>query len=106
MNNDPEQIFSQLSPCRTSNELRSQVLGAVGGELRALRQWRRQRRFGLATVAMVLLSVALNFWVNHTISRRIASLFGPPPISRQAAESANFIAKYTRFDNPDTSHEA
>jgi hypothetical protein len=95
MNNDPEQILAQLSPCRTSNELRSQVLDAIDAELRSVRQWRRQRRLGLATVAMVLLSVALNFWVNHTISQRIALLYGPLPVSRQAMESANFIAKYT-----------
>jgi hypothetical protein len=95
MNDNTEQLLAKLTPCRTANELRAQVLGAVGGELKALRQWRRQRRIGLATFAAVLFSVALNVWVEHSTSRRITSLFGPPPVCRQAMELANFIAPYT-----------
>jgi len=95
MNHDPEQLLAQLTPLRTSNELRSRVLSAVGGQLRESRRWRFQKRIGLFTVAMLIFSVGLNFWVNRTVSQRLAALFPPPSAPRQAVELAAFISKYT-----------
>jgi len=94
MNNDPEQLLTQLTPCRTSNQLRSQVLGAVAGQLHESQRWRLQRRIGLATLAMVILSAGLNIWVKQTVSQRLAALFPPPAAPRQAVELAAFISKY------------
>ncbi|MGA2797162.1 MAG: hypothetical protein ABSE63_06280 [Thermoguttaceae bacterium] len=95
MNNDPEQILSQIKPCGTDNHLRLQVLSAVDSRLRESRHWQLQKRIGLITLAMVIFGAGLNIWVDHDISRRIAALFPPPTPSRNAVELAAFVSKYT-----------
>ncbi|MGD0655393.1 MAG: hypothetical protein ABSA16_13710 [Thermoguttaceae bacterium] len=94
MNGDPEQILSQIKPCRTDNHLRLQILGAVDAQLRESRRWRLQKRIGLCTLTMLIFGVGLNFWVNQTVSQRLAALFPPPSAPRQAVELAAFISKY------------
>jgi hypothetical protein len=95
MNHDPEQILSQIKPCRTDSRLRLQVLGAVDAQLRESRHWRLQKRIGLCTLTMLIFGAGLNIWVDHNVSRRITALFPPPTPSRDAVEIAAFVSKYT-----------
>ena len=94
MNPDLEQLFAQLKPCPTAGQLRSKVLSAIDGQLRESRHWRMQKRIGLCTLAMLIFSVGLNFWVDQTVSQRLVALFPPPAAPRQAVELAAFISKY------------
>ena len=93
--NQVEQRLRGLTPRGTEPELRGQVLAAVGRELAADRVSRWRRSPGLAVAASLLLGVVLNVWVNKASDRRLARLYGPPPVPRQIAEVAEAVASVT-----------
>jgi hypothetical protein len=97
MNQDDhmEQRLCRLTPRRAAPELREQVLAAVGRGLSADLMSRWERRLGLAAAASVLLGVVLNVWANKTTDRRLARLYGPPPVPRQIAEIARAVQSVT-----------
>jgi hypothetical protein len=53
------------------------------------------RRAAMAVAASLLLGVALNVWVSRSSERRLAQLFGPPPVSREAMELAKAVEQVT-----------
>jgi hypothetical protein len=97
MNSDEhvEERLRRLTPRRAGPELREQVLAAVGRELSAHPVSRWERWLGLAVAASVLLGVVLNVWANKATDRRLARLYGPPPVPRQIAEVAEMVASVT-----------
>jgi hypothetical protein len=98
MNDDIERRLRQVTPRDASPELRPRVLAAVADQLQAstpLPSRRLRFRPAVAVAATLLASLALNYWVNDTIDRRLAIVLGPPPISRRAAEMADEIAAIT-----------
>ena len=95
MNDDIERRLRQVTPRGAPPELRSRVLAAVAGELHAVTHSRRTHRPGLAVAAALLAGLALNYWVNDTLDRRLAIVLGPPPVHRQAAEIAADVASIT-----------
>lgn len=90
-----EQRLRRVTPRGAGPELRGQVLAAVGRELAADRVGPWGRRLGLAVAASLLLGVVLNVWVNKASDRRLARLYGPPPVPRQIAEVAEAVASVT-----------
>jgi hypothetical protein len=95
MNDDIEQRLGHLTPRGPRAELRPQVLAAVAGQLQADRESRRFRRSALVVAASIVLGVALNIGLSRASDRRIAKLLGPPPLSKQALEIAEFVGKAT-----------
>jgi hypothetical protein len=97
MNDDIERMLRQVRPRAASPELRHRVLAAVAFELGADASLpsRLRRRPGLAVAAAVIASLALNYWVNDSLDRRLAIAFGPSPVDRQTAEIAADIASIT-----------
>ena len=103
MNDDVEQLLGRLTPRGVRAELRSEVLAAAMSALQAepsrLRESRAKspwlRRSALAVAASLLVGIAMNIWANEASKRRLARLFGPPPVSRRALEIANAIEGIT-----------
>ena len=123
MNDDIEQRLSHLTPRGLRPDLRGQVLGAVASELDSesrVGQAQRSpttsgdktcrmpdsvsrqpppspwlRRAALAVAASLLLGIGLNLWASQASERRLAQLFGPPPVSKAAMEIAQDIEKST-----------
>ncbi len=97
MNDEIERLLLQVTPPGAPPDLRARVLSAVGDELRLPAAARSRRRFrpGLAVAASLLASVALNYWVDAMLNRRLAVVLGPPPVRRQAAEIAADVASIT-----------
>lgn len=117
MSDDVEEQLGRLTPRGVRLELRSQVLGAVLAHLQtatrgteevvgkaesvcgvSLRQpppspW--LRRAAAAVAASLLVGIGLNVWVNKESARRLAELFGPPPISKGAMEIAEDVQTMT-----------
>ena len=90
MNDDIERRLRQVTPLGAPGELRSRVLAAVAGPLQASAPLpaRGSFRTVLVVAASLLASLALNFWVNDRLDRRLAmcSVRRPcanrPPTSR------------------------
>jgi hypothetical protein len=95
MNDDIEQLLDRLTPRGARPELRPQVLAAVAGRLQTDRESRRFRWSALAVAASIVLGVALNIGLSRASDRRLAQLFGPPPLSKQAMEIAEFVGQAT-----------
>ena len=103
MNDDIERLLDRLTPRGVRAELRVDVLAAVTGALQAepdrLCESRTNspwlRRSALVVAASLLVGVALNVWANETSKRRLARLFGPPPVSKRAMEIADAIEEIT-----------
>jgi hypothetical protein len=97
MNNDMERRLRQVRPRGASPELRPRVLAAVVNQLGAgtplPSSWRT--RPGLAVATALFASLALNYWVNDSLDRRLAVVLGPPPVDKQTAEIAADIASIT-----------
>ena len=93
--NHVEQRLRGLTPRGTEPEMRGQVLAAVGRELAAGRVPRWRRRPGLAVAASLFLAVAMNVWINTTVDRRMARLYGPPPVPRRIVDVAEAVASVT-----------
>jgi hypothetical protein len=53
------------------------------------------RRAAMAVAASLLLGIGLNVWASRASERRLAQLFGPPPISKRAMEIATDIETIT-----------
>jgi hypothetical protein len=53
------------------------------------------RRAATAVAASLLLGIGLNIWAAKASEQRLARLFGPPPISKQAMEIAKDVEKIT-----------
>jgi hypothetical protein len=100
MNIDPEELLGQLKPRRPGAELRGQVLSAAAGELQSLRQRRWMQRIAFATAALLVFSVATNWWANWTISERIARFYGSATLSGQTAEAENLLASFDKAESP------
>jgi hypothetical protein len=90
-----ERLLSELKPIGVRPDLRPRVLEAVEGELLTETPSRWLRLAALATAASIMLGIALNVWVSKASDRRLAQLFGPPPVSKQALELAEAVAKIT-----------
>jgi hypothetical protein len=95
MSDDIEQLLGSLTPRGARPELRPHVLAAVVGQLQAEAASSWLRRSVLAAAAAVLLAVALNVWVGKLSERHLARLFGPPPVSKRAAEVAKAVEEAT-----------
>lgn len=53
------------------------------------------RRATIAAAASLLMGIGLNMWVSRASERRLAEIFGPPPISQGAMEIAKTIEGIT-----------
>ncbi len=97
MNDDIERRLRQVTPMGTPGELRSRVMAAVAESLqvRAPLPARRSFRPALAVAASLLASLALNFWVNDRLDRRLAIVLGPQLVRKQAADIAADVASIT-----------
>ena len=95
MNDDIEQLLGRMTPRGVRPELRPQVLAAVASELKAEPASPWLRRCALAVAASLLLGIGMNIWASTVTERRLARLFGPPPVSKQAMELAKDIEKIT-----------
>jgi hypothetical protein len=51
------------------------------------------RRAAMAVAAALLLGIVLNVWASKASERRLAQIFGPPPIAKGAMEIAKDIEK-------------
>jgi len=92
MNDDEiERLLGRLKPRVPAPDIRPWVLTAVASELRKEPDSPWLRRVTWATAAALLFGIALNVWVNESANCRLAQLFGPPPISKQAKELADTI---------------
>jgi len=94
-NDDLEQLLGRLTPRGVRPELRPRVLAAVASqwEAEAASPW--LRRSALAVAASLLLGIAMNVWASRAAERRLAQLFGPPPVSKQAMELAKAVEEIT-----------
>jgi hypothetical protein len=95
MNDDMDQLLGRLTPHGPRAELRPQVLAAVAGQLQADRESRVFRRSALTVAALIVFGIVLNIGLSRASDRRIAKLFGPPPLSKQALEIAEFVGQAT-----------
>jgi hypothetical protein len=97
MNDDIEGRLQQMTPRGAPPELRPRVLAAVADQLRTGPPLPSHGplRPALAIAASLLAGLALNYWVNDAIDRRLAIVFGPRPVPRQAVEIAAEIASIT-----------
>ena len=95
IDDDIEQLLGRLTPRGVCPELRPQVLAAVASQLEAEPASRWPRRSALAVAASLLLGIGMNIWASKSAERRLAELFGPPPVSKQAMELADAMEKTT-----------
>ena len=95
MDDNMERLLSELTPSGVRPELRPRVLEAVASELLKETQSRWLRLAALATAASILLGIGMNVWVSKASEQRMAELFGPPPVSKQAMDLAEAVAKIT-----------
>jgi hypothetical protein len=97
MIDDIEHRLRQVRTRGAPPELRPRVLAAVAEQLRPATPLPSRRPFrpALAVAAALLASLGLNFWVNDRLDRRLAIVFGPPPLHRQAAGIAADVASIT-----------
>ena len=95
MNDDIEQLLGRLTPRGVRPELRPQVLAAVASQLEAEPASPWLRRSALAVAASFLVGIAMNIGASEMAERRLAQLFGPPPVSKQAMELANAVEEIT-----------
>ena len=95
MNDNIEQLLGRLTPRGVRPELRPQVLAAVASQLEVEPASPWLRRSTLAVAASILVGIAMNIWASEVAERRLAMLFGPPPVSKQAMELANAVEKAT-----------
>jgi hypothetical protein len=92
-----QRLLNELTPQGVRPEVRPQVLEAVANELLKEKEKpsRRLRCATLATAASILLGIGMNVWVSKASERRMAQIFGPPPVSKQAMELAEAVEKIT-----------
>lgn len=95
MHNDIEELFGRLKPRGVDPDLRPRVLDAMTKQLRRESPSRWLRLAALATAASIVVGIAMNVWASKRSERRLAQLFGPPPISKQAMELAKAIEEIT-----------
>ncbi len=91
MNDDIEQLLGRLTPRGVRPELRPQVLAAVTDQLQAEPASPWLRRSALAVVALLVLGIGMNVWVNDRSHRRLAQIFGQPGSDR-TSESSLWLA--------------
>jgi hypothetical protein len=91
MNDDMEQLLGRLTPRGVRPELRPQVLAAVASQLKAEPASPWLRRSAWAVAASILVGIAMNIGVSVRAERRLAQLYGPPSVSKQAMELANAV---------------
>ena len=90
-----EELLGQVTPQPAPPGLRPQVLKAITQELETVRGSPWLRRAAIAVAASLLLGCVLNMVVNQRADTRLAQIFGPPQISRQAAEMAKAVEEVT-----------
>jgi hypothetical protein len=90
-NDDVERLLLRLTPRGLGSAARTQVLAAVASVLRKEPASPWTRRFAWAVAAALLFGIALNVWVSKSTDYRLAQLFGPPPVSKEAKELADTI---------------
>ncbi len=95
MNNDIEHVLQRLTPRGVGGDVRRRVLDAMQVELRSDAPSPWLRRCALATAAAIFVGIILNVWASKASERRLAQLFGPPPISRRAMEIAKDVEQLT-----------
>jgi hypothetical protein len=95
-----EVLLGGLTPQKIQPDLRPQVLAAVANRLQEDRESRRLRWAAWMVAASILFGFVLNFATSWRSERRLAQIYGPPPVSNQAFEIAQFIEKVT---DPQTS---
>ncbi len=95
MHDDIEQLLGRLTPRGVRPELRPQVLAAVASQLEVETASPWLRRSALAVAASILVGIAMNVWTSKVAERRLAQLFGPPPVSKQIMELANAVEEIT-----------
>jgi hypothetical protein len=97
MSDEVEGLLRQVTVRGAPPELRARILGKVEEQLHrtAGRRSRGRMRPALAAAASLLGAIALNYWVNAALDRRLAKVLGPPVVRRQAAEIAAEIASIT-----------
>jgi hypothetical protein len=95
MNDDLEQLLGKLTPRGVRTELRPHVLSAMAGELQADSGSPWLRRCALAVAASLLAGIGMNIWANVASERRLAQLYGPPPVSKRAMEVAKMVEGVT-----------
>jgi hypothetical protein len=88
---DVERLLIRLTPRVPASDIRPRVLSAMASELKTepASPWTRWAAWAVA--AALLVGIALNFCVNRVTNDRLARLFGPPPVSKQAKELADTI---------------
>jgi hypothetical protein len=94
-NEDIEQLLGRLSPRGVPPELRPRVLAAVASRLQTRPETFWRRRFALAAAASILVGIGLNVWACKASDLRMARLFGPSPLSKQALDLVNTVEKAT-----------
>jgi hypothetical protein len=95
MNDDIEQLLGRLTPRGVRAELRPQVLAAVEGQLQAEPASPWLWRSAVAVAALLVLGIGMNIGVSEMSRRRMAQLFGPPPVSKAAMEVAKAVEEIT-----------
>jgi hypothetical protein len=99
MTDDLERRLRQVSPVGAPPELRARVLAAVAQQLHLAAPISSHRpirfRPAVAVAAGLVVSLGLNVWVSDRLDRRLATVLGPPPAWRQAAEIADDVATIT-----------
>jgi hypothetical protein len=99
MNDDLEQVLSELTPRGVRPELRPRVLEAVASQLRAKPPSRWLRLAALATAASILVAIGLNVAVNRSADRNLAQLVGPPPAHSDGESMTAYYAALGRIIN-------
>ncbi len=95
MNDDMEQLLGRLTPRGVRPELRPRVLAAVASQLKTEPASPWLRRSTWAVAASILVGIVMNLGVSVRAERRLAQLYGPPPVSKQAMELANAVKEVT-----------
>lgn len=95
MHDDVEQLLNRLTPRGIGAELRPRVLAAVASQLEVEPPSPWLRRSALAVAASILVGIAMNVWASEVAERRLAQLFGPPPVSKQIMKLANAVEEVT-----------
>lgn len=93
--NEVERLLGGLTPRGADRELRPRVLAAVESRLQAKSPSPWLRRSAVAVAASILLGMSLNVLVSKMSERHLAQVFGPPPVSKQAAELAKAVGEVT-----------
>ncbi len=95
LNDEMEQVLSQMIPRGAPGQLREAVMDDVSRELSAKRRPRWDRRCTLVAVGLLLFAVGLNAWVVRFQHLRTARLYGPSPVPTQVAEIVDTVASIT-----------